>query len=65
MAAVIQVIRRSGLSSIELHPLGPGDSLDEAIEELAPVTLTALIGVLALKLQDRHKLRTGLEEPAS
>ena len=38
------------------------DSLDEPVEELAPVTLTALVGVLALALQDRHELWTSLEE---
>ena len=47
---------------MEPHSLGVGDSFDEVVEELAPVVLTALIGVLALTLQDSDELRTGLEE---
>ena len=45
------------------HSLGVGDSFDEVTEELAPVALTAPVGVLALALQDGDELRTGLEEP--
>jgi hypothetical protein len=45
------------------HSLGVGDSFDEVAEELAPVALTAPVGVLALALQDSDELRTGLEEP--
>ena len=42
------------------HSLGIGDSVDEVAEELAPVALTALVGVLALALQDSDELLTGL-----
>jgi hypothetical protein len=45
------------------HSLGVGDSFDEVAEELAPVALAALVGVLALALQDGDELLTGLEEP--
>jgi hypothetical protein len=50
---------------MEAHSLDVGDSFDEVVEELASVVLTALIGVLALTLQDSDELRTGLEESAS
>ena len=49
---------------MEAHSLGIGDSFNEALEELTPVALTALIGMLALALQDRDELRPGLEEAA-
>ncbi len=45
------------------HSLGVGDTFDEFTEELAPVALTALVGVLVLALQDGDELLTGLEEP--
>ena len=47
---------------MEAHSLGLGDSFDEVVEEPTPVALTALVGVLALALQDRDELGTGLEE---
>ena len=50
---------------MEAHSLGVGDSFDEALEEVSPVALTALAGVLALALQDGEELRTRLEEPAA
>ena len=49
---------------MEAHSLGVGDSFDEAVEELAAVALTALVGVLSLPLQDGEELGSGLEEPA-
>jgi hypothetical protein len=45
--------------------LGPGDSIDEAVEELGSLVLTALLGVVALSFQNGEELRPGLEEPAS
>jgi hypothetical protein len=48
---------------METHSLAVGDSLDEVVEELDPVVLTALVGVLPLALQDGDELGTGLEEP--
>ncbi len=50
---------------MEAHSLGVGDSFDEAVEELTAVALTALVGVLALALQDGDELGTGLEESAA
>src|SRR5271157_1671782 len=50
---------------MEAHSLGVGDSLYEAVEELAAVALTALVGVLALALQDGEERRPGLEESAA
>ena len=47
---------------MEAHSLGVGDSFDEAVEEVGAVALTALVGVLALALQDGEELRAGLEE---
>ena len=47
------------------HSLAIGDSLDEAIEELTAVTLTTLVGMLALALQDGEEGGPGLEEPAA
>jgi hypothetical protein len=49
---------------MEPHSRGVGDSVDEAIEELGPVVLTALFGVIALSFEDGEELRSGLEEPA-
>ena len=49
---------------MQAHSLGVGDSFNEAGKELGAVSLTTLVGVLALALQDGHELRTRLEEPA-
>ncbi len=50
---------------MEAHSLGVGDSLDEAVEELAALALTTLVGVLSLPLQDGEELGSGLEKPAA
>src|SRR5665213_618545 len=49
---------------MQAHSLGVGDSVDQAVEELAAVALTTLVGVLALTLQDGDELRPRFEEPA-
>ena len=48
---------------MEANSLGVGDSVDQAVKQLAAVALTTLVGVLALTLQDGGELRTGFEEP--
>jgi len=48
---------------MEAHSLGVGDSFNQTVEELSSVALIALIGVLALTLQDGDELRTRFEEP--
>src|SRR5579863_7006074 len=48
---------------MEAHSLGVGDSFNEVVEELGAISLTALVGVLALALQDSDELRTSFEEP--
>ncbi len=50
---------------MEAH-LGPCvDVVDEPLEELNPVLLTVVDGVISLASQDGQKLRAGLEEAAS
>jgi hypothetical protein len=49
---------------MEAHSLGVGDSFDEVVEELTPVTLTPVIGMLPLAPQDSEELGSGLKEPA-
>jgi len=41
------------------------DAVDEAGEELGTVVLVSFFGVVALTLQDRDELGSGVEEPAS
>lgn len=44
---------------------GPGvDVVDEALEELSPVLLTVVNGVISLPPKDGQELRTRLEEAA-
>jgi hypothetical protein len=42
---------------MEPHSLGVGDSVDEAVEELGPLVLTALFGVVALSFQNGKEFR--------
>ena len=48
---------------MEAHSLGVGDSFDEALEEVGANALSALVGVLALTLQDSEELRAVSKKP--
>jgi hypothetical protein len=60
--AITWVIRGTWAEDIDAHSVSGVDAVDEAVEELGPVLLTVVDGVISLAAKDGQELGTGLEE---